>query len=306
MSNEITGLGDEVRRFVFEPHAVRGQWVHLKSAWHDLRAHASYPPAVERLLGEAVAASVLLAATLKFRGTLTFQLQSTGPLRLLVAQCTHEFKVRAVARCDEAAVAALGEQASLPALAGSDARITVTIEADERNVRYQGIVPLAGESLAQSLEAYFAGSEQLPTRVVLACDSAGAAGLLVQKLPGAGEGEDNPDARAWSDAQAALRQVPPAQLLSSDPEALLARGFAGQDLRLFSGSPVSFECRCNPQRVAGVLRALGAGEIRDVLREQGAVTVTCEFCQRPYRYNAIDVEALFTEGAEPQGSPALH
>ncbi len=306
MSNEITGLGDEVRRFVFEPHAVRGHWVHLESAWRDLRAHTSYPPAIERVLGEAVAASVLLAATLKFRGTLTFQLQSTGPLRLLVAQCTHDFRVRAVARCEDGAVAALGDAATLAALAARDARITVTIEAEERNTRYQGIVPFTGESLSQSLEAYFAGSEQLPTRVVLASDPGRAAGLLVQKLPGAGEGEDNPDARAWGDAQSAVSGITAPELLRSQAEPLLAHHFPGQDVRVFRSSPVSFECRCNPDRVAGVLRALGAGEIRDVLREQGSVTVTCEFCQRPYRYDAVDIEALFTEGPAADGAPALH
>ncbi|MBS0378088.1 MAG: Hsp33 family molecular chaperone HslO [Proteobacteria bacterium] len=305
MNKPITA-SDEVQRFVFEPHAVRGHWVQIEDAWRELRIHTRYPAPIERLLGEALSAAVLLAATLKFRGTLTFQLQSSGPLRLLVAQCTHDFKVRAVARCDEPAMAALGGDAGLPVLAGPDARITVTIEADERNTRYQGIVPLAGDSLAQCLEAYFAGSEQLPTRVVLASDATRAAGLLIQKLPGAGEGEDTPDAQAWAEAQLAIGTVTPAQLLRSRAQPLLSQTFPGQDLRLFTGSAVAFECRCNPQRVAGVLRALGAGEIRDVLREQGAVTVTCEFCQRPFRYDAIDIEALFTEGPEPGATPAVH
>jgi molecular chaperone Hsp33 len=298
---------DHVRRFIFEQRPVRGHWVHLDSAWRELRAHRSYPQAVVELLGQAVAAAVLLAATLKFRGTLTLQLQGNGAVNLLVAQCSHDFRLRAVARCDEAALAALtpgsGEEQLFRRLVGNEGRVTVTVEADEKSLRYQGVVPLSGDSLADSLEVYFASSEQLPTRVLLAADQSRAAGLLVQKLPGADEGHERDE--AWEEAAQGIARVRGAQLLAKPVEHLLAHAFAGQDLRLFRGSPVRFECRCSPDRVAGVLRALGAGEIRDVLREQGSVTVTCEFCHRPYRYDSIDIEALFTD-SPGAGESALH
>src|SRR5215469_9549768 len=126
---------DQVRRFIFENQPVRGHWVNLEGAWRELCAHASYPPQVRQLLGEAVVASVLLAATLKFRGTLTFQLQGNGSVSLLVAQCTHDFRVRAVARWEAAAVRRLpggaGYAAPFRHLVGSEGRITVTIEAEE-------------------------------------------------------------------------------------------------------------------------------------------------------------------------------
>src|SRR5579883_2382444 len=98
---------DEVRRFIVENRPVRGHWVRLEGAWREVRAHREYPEVVRELLGQAVAASVLLAATLKFRGTLTLQLQGNGAVNLLVAQCTHDFRLRAVARFDPAAVSAL-------------------------------------------------------------------------------------------------------------------------------------------------------------------------------------------------------
>src|SRR5579863_8664870 len=104
MQTDTPLISDQVRRFILEQRPVRGHWVHLESAWRELRAHASYPAPVTELLGQAVAAVVLLSATLKFRGTLTFQLQGSGALNLLVAQCTHDFRLRAVARFDEAAV----------------------------------------------------------------------------------------------------------------------------------------------------------------------------------------------------------
>ncbi len=303
-------MTDLVRRFIFEKRPVRGHWVHLEGAWRDLRAHAEYPPAVQELLGQAVAASVLLAATLKFRGTLTFQLQGDGAVSLLVAQCTHDFRLRAVAHFDAEAVrgveADTGRGAVFRQLVGADGKITVTVEADEKSMRYQGVVPLTGTSLAESLESYFATSEQLPTRVLLAADDTHSAGLLVQRLPDADADTSEDVAESWDMAQRGIESVDGAALLHTPVEPLLAQGFPGSDLRLFRGAPVLFECRCSSGRVAGLLRALGEDEVRDVLKEQGAVTVTCEFCSRPFRFSAGDVETLFTQGDSDGGSAAIH
>jgi molecular chaperone Hsp33 len=316
METPATVTRDQVRRFIFENQPVRGHWVHLEGAWRELRVHSSYPPAVTELLGQAVVASVLLAATLKFRGTLTFQLQGNGAVSLLVAQCTHDFRVRAVARCDGAAVAALSAEESgvrqgaalFRRLVGDAGRITVTVEAEERSLRYQGIVPLSGASLAESLEAYFASSEQLPTRVLLTADESHGAGILVQKLPGAEDshlGEPSSAEAAWEGAQRGIALLGPGGLRERGLEELLAQGFSGHDLRLFRGAPVRFECRCSEGRVTGLLRALGPEEVREVLKEQGSVTVTCEFCHRPYRFDEIDVEALFAD-ASPPDSARMH
>jgi molecular chaperone Hsp33 len=301
---------DLVRRFIFEHQPVRGHWVRLDAAWHELRAHQSYPPAVRDLLGEAVTAAVLLAATLKFEGTLTLQLQGHGAVRLLVAQCTHDFRVRAVARFDPTRVeAAARRQSTFAELVGEEGRLTVTVEARERDSRYQGIVPLTGASLEQSLEAYFASSEQIPTRVRLGASDAGAAGLLVQKLPAADRSapaqDGEPDV-AWRAAQGGVASVEPAALLGRGVEPILESAFAGHDIRLFQGSPVRFECRCSHERVSGVLRSLGADEVRDILRERGSVEVTCEFCQRPYRYDAVEVEKLFSAAPPVDGPQSLH
>jgi molecular chaperone Hsp33 len=308
MDKAQTDAADVVRRFIFEKQPVRGHWVRLEHAWRALRAHARYPRPVEELLGEAVAAAVLLASSLKFRGTLTFQLQGNGAVRLLVAQCTHEFRLRALARFDEAELGDLpaggGRAATFRRLVGSGGRLTVTIEADEKGTRYQGVVPLEGSSLAESLEAYFGSSEQLPTRVLVAADSDGCAGFLVQKMPGTAAAADADE--AWVDAQRAIGRLQAPELLGQPIEALLERGFQGHDLRLFRGSPVQFECRCGEGRVATLLRALGEEEVRDMLREQGAVTVICEFCQRPYRFQPSDVDALFTQGEGSTGPQKIH
>jgi len=294
---------DRVRRFVLERHPIRGHAVRLSDSWLELREHQDYPPAVQQLLGEAVAAAVLLAATLKFSGTLTVQLQGKGLVSLLVAQCTHDFKVRGMARHDS-----IGGEAGFRALTG-DGQIIVTVEATDRASSYQGVVPITGNSFAESLEAYFIQSEQLPTRVALATTAGVVAGMLVQRVPGEGGKQPTVDPAelesAWMSADHAMAALTGDEIIADDIEERLVRMFGDDAVRVFGGHDVKFECRCSRERVANVLRSLGVEEVRSVLAEQGAVTVTCEFCQKPYKFDLIDAEALFTEGA-PRGSDAIN
>lgn len=280
---------DRVRRFLLEEHPVRGQIVQLEGAWAALREHAHYPPAVRDLLGEAIAAAVLLASTLKFEGGLTLQIQGDGAVRLLVVQCTHDFRVRGVAQYDEERLAPGFAQLT------GNGLMTVTIESVQGGAPYQGIVRLEGGSLAACIDAYFATSEQLPTHVRLAADASRAGGLLVQRLPGGGEGtvSQAQDDTAWQRVREHAAQLDAHDLLYAPAESLARRSATVDDVRLFAGSPVRFECRCSRERVLGVLRALGEEEVQSVLREQGKVTVTCEFCHRPYEFDAIDVAQLF-------------
>ncbi len=294
---------DLVRRFVLERHPIRGHSVRLSNAWLSLREHQDYPPAVQQLLGEAIGAVLLLAATLKFDGTLTLQLQGKGLVNLLVAQCTHDFRVRGMARHEP-----IGGEAGFRSLAG-EGQIVVTVEATDRASSYQGVVPITGDSLAESLEAYFRQSEQLPTRVLLAASAGVVAGMLVQRIPGVGgtqaQIDDTALDAAWQKADDAMSGLAGATLLEDDVEQRLVNMFGIDEVRVFSGHQVTFECRCSRERVANVLRSLGVEEVRSVIAEQGACTVTCEFCRKPYKFDAIDVEHLFDEVA-PRGSNTLN
>ncbi len=300
----IVAAAGELRRFVLERHPVRGFWTRLDGPWRELCSLQHHPPPVERLLGEAVTASVLLAATLKFHGTLTLQLEGRGLVRLLVAQCTHDLGIRALARID----APLPEHVGFRQLVG-DSRLAVTIEADEQAARYQGIVQLQGETLSDCLESYFATSEQLPTRIALAADAAHASGVLMQKMPSAHaqhEALELAAQRAWEDVQANLHALPLRLLQSASAEETLRRVGGVHDGRVFAGTAVRFACRCSPSRVAGLLRSLGAQEIHGVLAEQGEVSVTCEFCGRAYRFDAIDVERLFASEPSPEAPQSIN
>jgi molecular chaperone Hsp33 len=203
------------------------------------------------------------------------------------------------------------------ALAGTG-QIVVTIEAERFSSRYQGIVPIDSRSLAASLEHYFESSEQLPTRVVLAADDAGTAGVLIQRLPQQGGivGSDSSAASAVREAESwasyeqaceALQGIATDELLARSATDLMQRIFTGLDLRLFDAQPVRFRCRCSVDRVSGMLRSLGAAEVDSIIAEQGAVTVTCEFCHKPWRFDSVDVARLFgSPGEQIPGSNSVN
>jgi molecular chaperone Hsp33 len=221
---------------------------------------------------------------------------------LLVAQCTHDFKVRAMARHEP-----IGGEAGFRSLAG-EGTIIVTVEAADRASSYQGVVPISGGSLAECLEAYFLQSEQLPTRVALAATAGVVSGMLVQRIPGeGGKAPVDPAAleSAWMKADHAMSALAQTDLLEDDVEQRLVGMFGADEVRVFGGHEVSHQCRCSRERVANVLRSLGIDEVRSVLQEQGAVTVTCEFCQKPYRFDTIDTEQLFNDAA-PGGSSSIN
>ncbi len=301
---------DRLHRFLFDRYPIRGQLVHVDAAWRALIEHREYPHGVRNLLGETVAASLLLAATIKFDGTLSLQLQGDGPVHLLLAQCSSGLGVRGLARFREAAEA---DAASDPAAGTSTAPIgngnlTVTLETEDRAQRYQGIVPIAGGRLADALQVYFENSEQLPTRLWLHADERGASGMLLQRLPqpqgSSAEVED-----AWRRVQLIGDTLTPAELRTLADVEILHRLFNEDDVRLFDPAPVYFRCRCSRERVSGMLLGLGEAETRSVLDERGTVEVRCDFCNRAYVFDAVDVAGLFSAsaaGGVGEGGGSLH
>lgn len=288
---------DALRRFLFEDAPLRGHWVRLSQSWIEARAHQDLPAPAMALLGESLAATVLVAASLKFQGTLTMQLVgSAGAVNMLVAQSTDQRTLRGVAHV--AGNAAGRSAAFRDQIDGG--RMVVSVEQGEGVAPWQGIVPLEGDSLADCLGHYFEVSEQLPTVVVLAANAGTAAGMLLQKLPAPSEVGEAAGASAqdlWEEAATLLATLRADELLTAEPEALLRRLFGAHDVRLFAAEPVRFACRCDRERVAGLLRGLGSSEVESILAEQGSVTVTCEFCQKPYRFDAVDAAGLFHPAA---------
>jgi molecular chaperone Hsp33 len=298
-----------MHRFVFEQYPIRGHLVHLDAAWRALIEHRDYPADVRDLLGEAVAASLLLAATSKFDGVLSLQLRGDGFVHLLLAQCTSGLGVRGLARHREDAERAAAGERRVADLIGAG-NLTVTLETDEGAQRYQGIVPITGERLAESLQGYFENSEQLPTRLWLYADAQGASGMLLQRLPGeSGGGSKARDAEvddAWRRVQLIGDTLTREELRTLTDLEILRRLFNEDDLRLFEPAPVYFRCRCSRERVAGMLQGLGEAETRAIIAERGAVEVRCDFCNRAYVFDAVDVASLFNAGASSDGGGRVH
>lgn len=308
---------DCLHRFDFEQLPIRGLLIHLDASWRALLEHRDYPPVIRDTLGEAVVASALLAATIKFDGQLTLQLKGDGPMHLLLAQCTAGLGVRALARYRDDA---RDLNADIRQLAGAG-NLTVTIESEDLKQRYQGVVPVEGTHLAQCLEVYFEQSEQLPTRLWLHADEHGVAGMLLQRLPtptllddGASDSSDAERLRqqqlllddAWQRVQLIADTLKPQELRGLTDREILRRLFNEDDLRLFDSAPVFFKCRCSRERVSSMLQSLGAVEVQGVLAERGQVEVHCDFCNRAYSFDAVDVAQLFKAAANATADPRRH
>ena len=285
---------DTLHRFLLEGLGIRGELVHLDATWRSVLERRSYPEPLRTVLGECMGATALLAATIKLDGTLTLQARGgTGPVSLLVVEATGVRTLRGLARFGD-----LGGASALPELI-EDACLAITVDPGADAERYQGIVEVEESSLSGVIEHYFTRSEQLPTRLWLACDGAAVAGLLLQKLP---EGnavvvDDTERAEAWERSIMLADTVTDRELLDLDAHTLLRRLFVMEGCRVFQPERWGFACTCSRERVRTTLQSLGRTECESIVEDKGAVDVSCEFCGADYRFDAVDVAELFAPGA---------
>lgn len=294
---------DQLQRFLFDHTPVRGEIAQLEQTYQDTLENHAYPPAIERLLGELLAACALLTATVKLDGTLSIEIRGEGSLSLLMAESNpgagqKAQRLRGIARYDEDRLNGL-QDASLADLT-DQGRIIITIDPTEGQ-RYQGIVALEQSTIAGCLEDYFARSEQLPTRLWLAAGDQRAAGLLIQKIPEEA-GSDDPE--AWDRINHLAATITGDELTELEAENVLFRLFHEEQARLFDPAPVVFACTCTRERFSHALYQLGADELRSVLEEQGQIEAQCHFCNTYYVFTAADIEALIANPAAP--SPTVH
>lgn len=287
-------MKDTLQKFLFENLAVRGELVRLDATWQAVLEKHDYPVAVQKVLGELMAAVSLLMATLKFKGQLVAQIQGDGPISLLVVEGTSEKTLRATASLKEKADF---KNKNLQGLFG-DARLVITLK-PEQGERYQGIVALTGESLADALTDYLLRSEQLDTGIWLAADDKQAAGLLVQKLPETEKTKSNiielnPDVDGWNRILQLSSTITYEELLELGAQAIIHRLYHEEDIRLFDAEAVSFRCSCSRDRVVKMLVSLGADEVKGMIEELTKIEVACEFCNHKYSFDAVDVEQIFS------------
>ena len=290
---------DLLHRFVIERSGVRGVLVRLEDAWTAIRERTPYPPSLSALLGQTVAGAALISGHSKIDGRLSIQMRGEGALRTLFGEYASGGRLRGIALWNDPLPERLG-----PREFGPGALLAITIETDPRGpregTRYQGMVGLDAERLDQALEAYFAQSEQLPTRLLLAADGSRACGLMLQQLPG-----ESRDPDGWTRAQAIFDTLGDAELLGTDPEVLLHRLFHEDGVQLLGTQPLHFGCACTRERVGAMLVSLGREEALAALTDSGSADIACEFCGQHYLFDRIDIEQLFAGGGSaPPGGPA--
>lgn len=284
---------DLLQRFLLENLGIRGELLRLHASWRAVLERHHYPDAVRRPLGEALVSAALLSATLKYDGSLTLQVRGNGPIHTLIAQASHDHKVRGLARWH-----GTPEPGPLTSLLGPS-QLVMTIE-PKTGKSYQGVVPLEGDSLADAIRHYFEVSEQLPTGLWLAISDQCAFGLLLQRMPNA-RAEDETD--HWERCQMLAQTLEEQEMLTLPFQDLLYRLFHTDKVRLFEPDPVAFRCSCSRTRISATLKALGEEDLNTLIEERGKVEVTCEFCNREYQFDRVDVSELFTE-AIPSAAPS--
>ncbi len=290
---------DLIQPFQLEGARVRGHVVRLGPAVDEVLGRHHYPEPVSRVLGEAVALAALLSASLKFDGIFTLQIQADGPVSLLVADYRTGGDLRAMAKFESGAVAAVAADAALPDLMGKG-HLAFTVDQGEDTERYQGIVDLVGGSLAACAQSYFRRSEQIATAISLAAgiDPAGhwrAGGMLMQQMPDERPVADGDDvdtetkAEFWREAVVLMASVGAGELIDPDlgPNELLFRLFHETGVWVHETRDLEARCRCSRERVENVLRSFPADQIVD-MADDGVVTVTCEFCNQAYCFAATD------------------
>ena len=285
---------DLLRRFLFEELGVRGTWVKLTSSWLAAKQYQLGPDSAQLQLGQALAAVVMLSSTIKFNGSMILQAQGDGDIKTLVAQSTHDKKIRGLIRCNDQV-----PEGSLETRFGQG-RLVLTIEPDNGQP-YQGVVPLQGQNLAAALQTYFEQSEQLKTRLWLFADATRAAGLLIQELPA--QRRDDAD---WERIEILADTVTEREALELDCEDLLYKLFNEEQVRLFDAEPVAFQCACSRSKIERTLRALGREELEGLLQERGSIEVACEFCGEHTLFDSVDVETLLSEDNVAQPSETKH
>ncbi|MFA6052033.1 MAG: Hsp33 family molecular chaperone HslO [Methylobacter sp.] len=285
---------DFLRRFLFEELGVRGEWVKLEASWQAAKKHQRGSENVQKQLGQALAAVVMLSATVKFKGSMILQAQGDGGIKTLVAQATDDRKIRGLVRSSEDVRAGTLEDMF------GQGRLVLTIESDSGQP-YQGIVPLQGSNLAAALQTYFEQSEQLRTRLWLFANETQAVGLLLQELPA-----QESYVADWERIEILANTVTEQELLELDCEHILHRLFHEEKVRLFDAEPVEFKCACSRPKIEGALRALGRTELENILQERGAIEVSCEFCSEQYSFDKVDVENLLSQESIANDAETRH
>ncbi|MCA1931431.1 Hsp33 family molecular chaperone HslO [Rheinheimera sp.] len=278
---------DLLVRFLFNQRDVRGEIAYTSDSLQQMLQNHDYPYPVKQLLAELVVATSLLTATLKLDGDIAVQLQGDGPVRFAAVNGTAEQEFRGVARLQ----AEIGATGFRDLIGEGYMLVTITPKQGER---YQGIIPLTGDSLTETLEAYFAQSEQLPTRLYLFTEltesHSRAAGLLLQVLP-----VDPEKAKQdFSDLVIVTDTITSSELLNLPTEQMLHRLYHDEEVELFAPQAIRFVCGCSREKCEAAIISLGKSVIEEHIAE-GKLEISCDYCNSTYLFDSAELSLLLNK-----------
>ncbi|MEG3765550.1 Hsp33 family molecular chaperone HslO [Alteromonas sp. 14N.309.X.WAT.G.H12] len=283
---------DELHRYLLNAANVRGELVRLEDSLQNIVHSYEYPVPIQHLLSEMAAATCLLTAILKFKGEIGIQIQSKGPVSYAVINATHDYTLRGVARWDET----LSHLPDAFQELLSEAVMVITITPEEGE-RYQGVVPLDKPTLAECLEGYFAQSEQLATKVMLMTDlnnpgHARSAGMLLQVMPTQAANTDVSQDTEFEHVCKLAETLSEKEMFTLPVNDILYRLFHQEEVEVFPPHGVSFACSCSKQRSADALRNVDKAELLQIVEQDGAVRMNCQYCHAEYVFDSMDIEAI--------------
>lgn len=271
---------DKLLRYTFLEQDVRGELVQLSTSYQRMILGHDYPAPVQRLLGELMAAASLLTATLKFEGHISIQIQGDGPVNFVAVNGSHHQELRGIARVRSEIADDMND---LRTLMGAKAVMVITLTPLEGE-RYQGVVSADNLSIAGVVEDYFMQSEQLRTRIWLFADGEHAAGMMLQVMPAAGT-----TLEAFEHLEHLTDTISAVELFTLPGEQVLHRLYHEEHVELYPAQPVSFKCGCSREGTLEALASVSPEELREIIAEEGAVVMTCDYCQTQYRFTESDL-----------------
>lgn len=279
---------DILNRYLFDNLHARGELVNLSQTFQEIVAPHNYPSGVKNLLGELIAATCLLTATLKFEGEIAVQLQGDGPIGYMAVNGNNLQEMRGIARMSSET-----DATSLQDLIGKG-NMVITIR-PKNGEPYQGVVALEEETLAECLAHYFEVSEQIPTKIWLFTDenTSQIAGTLIQLLPDAG---DKAQQEADFDHLCQLTNtIKSDEIFSVDSQELLYRLYHQEEVRLFEPQAISYKCSCSEEKCLNAISQIEPSELDNIIVEQGSVSMTCDYCLTTYQFKRPQLEQFIND-----------
>jgi len=283
---------DQLNRYLFDNAHVRGELVQANKTYQEIKNNHQYPTVINLLLGELLVATSMLTALLKFEGDIAVQLQGDGPVSVVVVNGDDKQQLRGVARVH-------GDVTSSKLTEIFTKGYMVITITPTKGERYQGIVALDKDTLAECLEAYFEQSEQLKTHFWLRCDDENAAGMMIQALPNESDNDD-----AYHHLRQLTDTIKDQELFSLDANTILNRLYHQEDVRIFDPQDLSFVCGCSKERSGTAIISVGREEAESIIEEQGQITMHCDYCNTEYLFDLQDIAVLFNDPEE--NSQQLH